>query len=209
MMVLSDGTEYANPKALRSNLKSLKRLQRGLSRKAKGSNNRKRHQILLARKHYRVASIRKSAIHQATADIVKKYDKIVIEDLRPSNMVKNHKLAQSISDVSFSEISRQLEYKCKWYGKEFVKADRWFASSKVCSRCGIKKEKLCLSERVYKCEGCGLKIDRDLNAAINLANYSPIPKMGRSEACGECVVEIQGASEKHEIDINFKQFNKQ
>ena len=96
----------------------------------------------LARKHYRVTNIRKNAIHQATIEIVKKYDKIIIETLKPANMVKNHNLAQAISDVSFGEIVRQLSYKAQWQGKEVVKADMWYASSKTCSCCGNKKEKL-------------------------------------------------------------------
>lgn len=138
----------------------------------------------VARKHFRIASIRKNAIHQATTEIVKKYDKIVIETLKPVNMVKNHNLAQAVGDASFGEISRQLAYKAAWAGKELVKADMWFASSKTCSCCGNKKVTLKLSERVYNCANCGLSIDRDLNAAINLANYCPTPKFGESEACG-------------------------
>lgn len=184
MMVLSDGTIYENPKALKSNLKSLKRLQRGLSRKVKGSSNRKKQQMKVAKKHYRISCIRNNAIHQATTAIIKKYDKIIIETLRPQNMIKNRKLSQSISDVSFGEIGRQLAYKSQWYGKELIKADQWFASSKTCSNCGTKKESLILSERNFKCDNCGFKKDRDLNAAINLANYSPTPKFEVSKACG-------------------------
>lgn len=184
MIVLSDGTVYENPKALKSNLKSLKRLQRRLSKKQKGSSNRRKQQMKVARKHYRISCIRKNAIHQATADIVKRFDKIVIETLKPLNMVKNDNLSQTISDVSFGEISRQLAYKAKWHGKELIKADMWFPSSKTCSKCNNKKEILSLSERVFNCESCGYSIDRDLNAAINLANYRPTQKLGGSEACG-------------------------
>lgn len=184
MMVLSDGTEFKNPKALRNSLKRLKRLNRSLSRKKKGSKNRRKQQMKLARQHYKVSCLRSNAIHQATSVIVKKYDKIVIEDLNVSGMVKNRKLAQAVSDVSFYEIRRQLAYKCLWEGKELVVADRFFASSKTCSGCGHKKEKLSLSERIYKCDNCGLEIDRDLNAAKNLANYSPTSKCEGSNACG-------------------------
>lgn len=185
MMVLSDGTVYENPKALRNNLKSLKRLQRSLSRRQKGSINRKKQQMKVARKHYRISNIRKNAIHQATSEIINKYDKIVIESLRPLNMVKNRNLAQAISDVSFGEISRQLAYKAMWRGKELVRADQWFASSKLCSCCGHKKEVLKLSERIYNCENCGLSIDRDLNAAKNLASYCPTVRPTESHACGD------------------------
>lgn len=204
MMVLSDGTIFENPKALCNNLKSLKRLQRGLSRKVKGSNNRKKQQMRIARKHYRISCIRSNAIHQATTAIVKKYDKIVIETLKPANMVKNHCLAQSVSDVSFGEIARQLTYKAIWYGKELIKADQWFASSKLCSNCGTKKDVLKLSERTYNCESCGLKIDRDLNAAINLANYSPTSKCGESQVCGV----LNSSSEKEKSSTAKREITK-
>lgn len=202
MMVLSDGTVYENPKSLKSNLKSLKRLQRKLSRKQKGSANRKKQQMKIARKHYSISCIRKNAIHQATSEIVKKYDRIIIETLRPANMVKNRKLSQAVSDVSFGEISRQLAYKAQWAGKELVKADQWFASSKTCSKCGNKKEILKLSDRTYHCDNCGLSVDRDLNAAINLANYSPTSKCEGSKACGEVVEphKVQNRSMKHEVN---------
>lgn len=182
MMILSDGSIYENPKALKKNLKRLNRLQRGLSRKQKGGKNRRKQQMRVARLHYRITCLRKSAIHQATTDIIKKFDRIVIEDLNISGMAKNRNLAQSVSDVSFYEIRRQLTYKAQWYGKELVVADRWFASSKTCSCCGQKKENLKLSDRIFECEKCGLKIDRDLNAAINLANYSPTLKHSESYA---------------------------
>lgn len=185
LITLSDGTVFENPRALKSNLKSLKRMQRSLSRKVKGSNNRKRQQMKIARKYYRVGNIRSNAIHKATSYVVKNYDTIMIEDLNTSGMMRNHNLAQALSDVSFSEISRQLSYKSAWFGKEVVKVNRFYASSKSCSGCGYKKEKLKLSERTYNCDSCGLVIDRDLNAAINLANYSPTPKSGGCEAFGE------------------------
>lgn len=205
MMILSDGTIYENPKSLKNNLNGLKRLQRQLNRKQKGSNNRKKHQIKVARKHYVITCIRKNAIHKATSEIVNKYDKIVIETLKPKNMVKNRKLSQAVSDVSFGEISRQLSYKTQWAGKELVKVDQWFASSKICSCCGNKKEILKLSERLYKCEGCGLEIDRDLNAAKNLAKYSPTSKFEGSKACGEVgsvSEKKRRTSKKHEVNIN-------
>lgn len=204
MMVCSNGTIYENPKALRRNLKSLKRLQRGLSRKAKGSNNRRKQIVKVARKHYRIGNIRSNAIHQATTEIVNKYDRIVIETLNVKGMVKNHNLAQKVSDVSFGEISRQLEYKCLWQGKELVKADQWFASSKICSCCGNKKEKLTLAQRTYDCDVCELSIDRDLNAAINLANYRPTLEYKGSKACGDgssLQIIAKSSSVKHEINL--------
>lgn len=185
MMVLSNGKVFENPKALRSKLKRLKQRQRSLSRKQKGSNNKFKQQMRVARTHYKIACVRKNSIHEATSYIVKNFDKIIIEDLNTSGMLKNHKLAQAVSDVSFSEIRRQLAYKAMWQGKELIVVDRFFPSSKLCSSCGHKKETLKLSERTYTCENCGLVIDRDLNAAINLANYSPTQKACECEASGE------------------------
>lgn len=205
MLVLSNGVVYENPKALRSNLRSLKRLQRSLSRKVKGSKNRAKARMLVAKKHYRISCIRSSTINQATSEIVSKYGKLVIETLRPANMMKNKNLSLSVSDVSFGEIARQLNYKAKWAGKEVVKADQWFASSKTCSCCGHKKTELKLSERVYKCDQCGIVMDRDLNAAKNLAKYSPTPKSGGCKACGESSSssekKVRG-SVKQELNIN-------
>lgn len=206
MITLSDGVTFDSPKALKSNLKAIKRMQRSLSRKQKGSSNGKKQQAKLARKHYKVSCIRKSAIHRATSYIIGHYGKVVVETLNIESMLKNHNLAQVISDVSFGEIIRQLEYKARWSGVEIVKADRWFPSSKLCSCCGHKKEKLSLSERTYNCEECGLSMDRDLNAAINLANYSPTEKSSGCEACGEgsSVSEMKHSpSVKQELNLNL------
>jgi putative transposase len=207
MMVLSDGTTYANPKALRTNSKALKRLQRGLARKVKGSANRKKHQIRLARKHYKIACIRKTVIHQATTQIVRNYDRIVIEDLNVAGMKKNHKLAQAVGDVSFSEIRRQINYKAQWAGKEVVVADRFFPSSKRCSCCGNVKEKLSLSVRTYKCDVCGSVIDRDLNAARNLEDYGTYKldeSASNGKACGvgSSAAYQQSPSVKQEVELN-------
>ena len=206
----SNGKVFENPKALKSNLKSLKRSQRSLSRKVKGSSNRKKQQILLAKKYYRVSCIRKNALHQATAKIVNSANVIIVEDLSVNGMIKNRNLSQAIGDVGFGEFRRQIEYKAAWQNKTVIIADRFFASSKTCSCCGLKKEKLNLSERTFCCLSCGLTIDRDLNAAINLANYSPTSKGEGSKACGERVVETQNTSVKHEIVNkieNYSQFN--
>ncbi len=203
MAVLSDGTVFENPKALKKGLRNLKHQQRSLSRKVKGSNNRYKQQMKVAKVHYRISCIRKNAIHLATTDIVRRFDKIVIEDLAVCNMVKNHKLSQALSDVSFGEFRRQLDYKSKWAGKELVVADRYFASSKTCSGCGFKKESLLLSERIFCCDVCGLKIDRDLNAAINLANYSPTSRFEGSKACGDgssANINSFSLSVKHEVN---------
>jgi putative transposase len=171
LAVLSDGTVFENPKALRSNLKKLKRLSRSLSRKQKGSANRKKARMKLSRLYYRIRCIRKDALHKVTTFLTKKYTLIGIEDLNVSGMVKNRKLARAISDVGFGEFRRQLTYKAELYGSNLFVADRWFPSSKTCSTCGKVKETLELSERSWVC-ACGAEHDRDVNAAINLMNLA-------------------------------------
>lgn len=185
MAVTSNGRVYENPKALKKGLRNLKHQQRLLARKVKGSSNRQKQQIKIARAHYKIVCIRKNALHKASNEIVGNADVIVLEDLQVKNMVKNHNLAQAINDVSFSELRRQIEYKAEWASKEVIITDKWFASSKICCGCGHKKEHLTLSERIYKCDNCGLEIDRDENAAHNLANYGTLLKPNGSKSCGE------------------------
>ncbi len=176
LAVTSDGEVFDSPKSLAKAQNTLRVRQKAVSRKVKGSKNRREAVARVASVHRRVANIRRDAIHKMTTSITKSASTIVIEDLNVSGMLKNHKLARSLSDASLSEIHRQLEYKAKWYGTELRKADRFYPSSKLCSRCGKKKESLSLSERMYQCE-CGLVMDRDLNAALNLkalAGSSPV-----------------------------------
>lgn len=207
MITLSDGTTFDNPKALSKNLRRLKLIQRRLSKKVKDSNNRKKQQIKVARLHYKISCIRKDAIHKATAYINNNYNKIVIENLDILKMLKNKKLSRLLHDVSFGEIIRQLEYKSKIQGNIVIKADRFFPSSKLCSCCGHKKVDLKLSERIYNCINCGLSLDRDLNAAKNLASFGTTQRPCESQACGEgsSIVEIQySPSMKQEIVLSNK-----
>jgi len=169
MAQVSDGTRFENPRSLKSALTKLKRLQRVVSRRQKGSANRKKAVKQLAKTHFRVANIRKEALHQATTMLTKTKSVIVLEDLNVSGMLKNHHLAQAIADVGMSEFRRQLEYKGEWYGCKILIADRYYPSTKRCSKCGQVKPVMGLGERKYQCENCGLVIDRDLNAAVNLA----------------------------------------
>jgi putative transposase len=125
----------------------------------------------VAKIHYEVACLRKNILDKLTTYLCKNYRVIVIEDLNVSGMLRNHRLALSISDMGWGEFRRQLEYKSLIYGNTLIIADRWFPSSKTCSRCGTVKETLLLSERVFECENCGQVINRDLDAAINLENY--------------------------------------
>lgn len=168
MAVLSNGIEIQNPHFLRKNQAKLRVLQRHLSKKKKGSNKREKCRRKIAILHQRILNRKLWYIHNITTRLIRDYDVICIEDLNVSGMMKNHCLAGAVSDISFAEIRRQLEYKCRWYGKTLSVIDRFYPSSKTCSRCGWKNDDLKLSDRVFKCKDCGLEIDRDLNAAINI-----------------------------------------
>ena len=172
LAVLSDGKVFEAVKPYKRNKRKLKILQRRLSKKQKGSQNRKKACVKIAKLHYKIANIRKDTLHKLTTYLSKNHTEICIEDLNINGMSKNHKLASAILDGGFSEFRRQLEYKCQWYGSTLTIVDRFYPSSKTCSGCGNIKSDLKLSHRSYVCENCGLVIDRDLNAAINLRNKS-------------------------------------
>ncbi len=190
LATLSDGTTFANPRALGRRLRKLRQLSKNLSRKQKGSNNREKARLRLAKMHLRIFNVRQDTLHKATTYLTKSHSKVVIEDLCVSGMMKNRRLARAIADVGFYEFRRQLEYKCQWYGSELIVASRTFPSSKLCSHCGYRKKELLLSEREYHCEQCGLEIDRDLNAALNLVTVS-LPET--LTACGEEVRHIKSS----------------
>ncbi|NEP29049.1 RNA-guided endonuclease TnpB family protein, partial [Moorena sp. SIO3I6] len=159
------------------------RLHRDLSRKTKGSKNWYKSVNRLALQHQRVANIRKDTLEKLTTYLAKNHGTVVIEDLNVSGMMANHKLASSIADQGFYEFKRQLEYKCQWYGAKLVKVDRFYPSSQLCSSCG-HRQKMPLPIRTYNCSECGLILDRDLNAAINLKNAvgSTVSACGRGAA---------------------------
>ena len=164
----SDGLTVENPSYFRESQAELRQAQQHLSRKKKGSVRRKKARLKVAKIHNNIANQRNTFIQQITTKLINAYDFIAIEDLNVAGMVKNRKLAKSISDASFSEFYAVLSYKAAWYGKAVVKVDRWFASSKTCSCCGWKNEKLTLSDRTFNCSSCGLEKDRDLNASENI-----------------------------------------
>ena len=169
--VTSDGLAYPNHKYLAKSQKKLAKLQRQLSRKTKGSKRRNKARIHVARLHEQIANQRKDMLHKLSTDLIRNNDIICIEDLAPKNMVKNHKLAQSITDASWGEFRRQLTYKSEWYGKQVVKIDRFYPSSQICSECGLQwpgtKD---LAVRSWICPQCETVHDRDCNAAKNILN---------------------------------------
>ena len=180
LAVTSDGVFYENPKTLYKAEKRLKRLDRRLSRKQKGSKNREKAKLIRAKAYQKVARIRNHVLNEITTELAKSKQILVLEDLNVAGMQKNHHLARSISDASWSMFRSMLEYKCHWYGSELVIVNPAY-TSQTCSNCGAIKSDLTLEDRTYKCE-CGLEIDRDLNAAINIKNRA---KHAQINACGE------------------------
>jgi putative transposase len=187
LATLSDGKRKANPRALKHAQKKLRRLERQKARRKLGGKNRKKTCKKLAKQHARVANIRKDAAHNLTTYLCKNHALVAIEDLHVAGMLKNHNLAQAISDSNFGEIRRQLEYKSSWHGVHLVVIDRFYPSSKTCSACGWIDEDQDLSDRIFICHECELAIDRDLNAARNILNEAvrTTGSFSESDAYGE------------------------
>ena len=186
LAVTSEGVYYENPKALKRYERKLKRLQRQFSRKVKGSRNWYKLKAKIAKSHYRISCIRQDTHHKATTTIVNGAQRIGIESLNVSAMLKNHRLAQALSDASLSSFLEMLKTKAECINVEIVEADTFYPSSKMCSRCGLVNSDLSLSDRTYHCNVCGHTQDRDLNAAINLRTLA-VGHTERLNACGDTV----------------------
>ncbi len=182
MVITSDGHTHVNPKFFHKDEKKLAQLQRRYAKKKKGSKNRDKAQLKVARCHKKTADRRRDYQHKLSTSIIRENQVVCVESLSVKNMVKNHSLAKAISDVGWSEFIRQLEYKAAWYGRTLVKIDKFYPSSKRCSRCGHILDSLSLDIRAWTCPECGIFHDRDINAAKNVLAAGLAVS-----ACGEAV----------------------
>ena len=167
-LIDSDGIVIDNPKYFRKSKEKLTKEQRKLSKCIKGSNNYKKQKLKVALVHEKVRNQRKDFQHKISHQLINENQVIVSEDLKPSNMIKNHKLAKSIADASFSSFCNMIEYKSKWYGRTYIKVDSFYPSSKICHFCGYKNTTLTLADRKWECPNCHKLLDRDKNAALNI-----------------------------------------
>lgn len=186
---LSDGESFENPKYLHHQLSRLRVEQRKLNRRYKKgiktelqSKGWHKQKLVVAKLHEKIANKRTDFLHKTSTSIIKKYDTICLEDLNISGMLKNNKLSKAISDVSWSEFKRMLEYKAEWYGKNILEIGRFEPSSKICSNCGIINKELKLADRKWTCGKCGTLHDRDMNAAINIKNFGLRAKPSTAKA---------------------------
>lgn len=192
---ISDGktiTEIHSPKPLRKNIKNLKNLHRELSRKQKGSRNKKKAQLRLARLYRRIKNIRHDFLAKETTKLTKTKSVIIIENLAVKNMMRNHRLARSIGDEGWYEFKRMLEYKTKWYGSSLLEIQRFYPSSKRCNHCGIVNRDLKLSDRTWICLNCGAINERDRNAANNIRE------------CGIEILNTESSSEFQACGVNIR-----
>ncbi len=169
LAVLSTGEAVPNPRPLHGTLRRIARLCRTMARRTRGSGRWQQARRQLARAYRRAACIRADTMHKLTTRLARAHGTIVVERLNVAGMMRNHRLGPAIADAGLGALRRQLRYKCQWYGSRLIEADTFFPSSKLCSGCGTAKATLFLSERIFRCQNCGAVVDRDLNAAVNLA----------------------------------------
>ena len=212
MATCSDGTVVENPKPLASALRRLRRVDKAIARSrsvhGKSSNSNRRERLYASRRrlHARVVNVRSDHHHKATTAIAKSAGCVVVETLNVAGMMMNRRLARAIADAGMSGFLTKLEYKCAWYGAEFDKADRWFASSKLCSRCNWRNDDLALSDREWRCGGCGIWNDRDANAADNLANWPGLsfPVSGRGDRVSPATLAVVGEASNETGETSAK-----
>jgi putative transposase len=181
----ADGTEVGRwraPKPLQRSLVKLRRRSRALSRTTRGSRNRAKATRQLSRCHVRIADARQGFLHEVSSQLVKTHDRLCLEDLAVANLIRNRQLARAIGDAGWTELARQVGYKQEWRGGQVLVADRWLPSTRACSRCGQVKQRMSLAERVFRCNRCGLVMDRDRNAATNLAAWAQAASMAATRA---------------------------
>lgn len=168
LVITSDGEVFENKKFLQNNYYKLRKLQRKFAKTKKGGSNKEKLRIKIAKLNRKICRQKEHYYHQITNTLLRENQTIVMETLNVKGMMEERKLSRNISEASWGLLTQILEYKSKWYGRDLIKINQWFPSSKTCSNCGNVKEKLSLSERTYNCSSCGLEMDRDLNAAINI-----------------------------------------
>ena len=204
LAVCSNGLQVENPKALNAAIRRLHQADKAIARsrnvhgKSNHSNRRERLYAKRRRIHARIVNVRSDNHHKATTAIAKCAGRVVVETLNVSGMLRNRRLARAIADAGMAGFLTKLEYKCAWYGAEYIKADRWYASSKLCSHCGWKNDDLTLSDREWRCGGCGVLNERDANAAMNLANWPGLsfPASGRGDRVRPAMPAVVGEASR-------------
>jgi putative transposase len=185
VVATADGLEVARfhaPRPLARRLSRIQRRAQAVSRAKRGSRNRAKAVSRLVREHARIANIRQNSLHRVSSQLAKTHSQLAIEDLATANLIRNKHLSRAIADVGWGELARQLTYKADWFGGELVTCDRWFASTRICSACGTTKKQLGLAERTFRCSSCGLIVDRDTNAAANLAAWADAAVLAPAQA---------------------------
>jgi putative transposase len=213
LIIESNGNTVENPKFLKHLEPRLIFKQKQLSKKQKGSNKRNKARIIFAKQHEKIANKRKDLLHKLSRRLINENQVIIAENLAVKNMMKNHKLAKAISDVSWGELLRQIEYKAKWYGRTFYQIDRFFPSSKTCNNCQFVVDKLPLNIRSWICPKCKTKLDRDLNAAKNIRDkgLSDLKNLSSKEELSVCgtQTDVKQKPEEAFSSVSKKKLKKQ